>query len=149
MKKTLRVLVIALALVGIMVVPALAGPPAGAGAGKAPLYDSSGFTCPGGAFATEGPTFGFVIMNTNARGDLIVQVSLKGATPDATYNIWVNQDPGTCPLSLPTAPDALTTNGRGNGNVHVKVLREAGADNFWVSADGGGPVLRSTAVTLD
>ena len=113
------------------------------------MYENPVYNCADGAIATEGLTFGFVVLNTNAKGDLIVQVAVKGATSDATYNIWVNQDPGACPLSTPTAPDALTTNKKGNGNAHVKIDRVAGATNFWVSVAGGGPVLRSTAVTLD
>ena len=125
------------------------GPPDGAGAGKAPFYDSNSYTCPGGAGDTTGPTFGFVILNTNANGDLIVQVALKGSTPNATYDIWVNQNPGGCPLGAPTADDALSTNSKGNGNTHLEIQRVAGATNFWVSAVGGGQVLRSTAVTLD
>ena len=146
MKKIAIVLIVCLVL-GILVAgQAFANE---AGAGKAPLYDSDGYTNPGGASDTTGSTYGFVIMNTNSSGDLIVQVALKGATPKETYDIWVNQDPGACPLPSPTAPDALTTNGEGNGNAHVKVTRVDGATNFWISAVGGGQMLRSTAVVLD
>ena len=125
------------------------GQPTGAGAGKAMLYNSASFDCETGAGDTSGPTYGFVILNTNGNGDLIVEVSLKGATSKATYDIWVNQDPGACPLAVPTAPGALMTNAKGNGNAHVKIARFSGATNFWVSAVGGGQVLRSTAAVLD
>ena len=126
-----------------------AQPPAGAGAGKASLYDSDPCTYPGGASDTSGPTYGFVIINTNDSGDLIVEVALKGAIANATYDVWVNQYPGGCPLSSPTDPGAITTNKKGNGNAHVEIKRVVGATNFWVSAVGGGQVLRSTAVELD
>jgi len=150
---TVVVIVLALTMVGTT----LAAPQ---GAGKALLYerpggdgDPDGFTCSEGAANPGGPTFGFVVLNTNGKPgtdkDLIVQVSLKGATPNATYDIWINQDPGACPLLTPTAPGALTTNAQGNGNAHVQVPRGSGASNFWVSAVGGGQVLRSTAVPLD
>lgn len=143
---TMVVIVLALTMVGTVVA-------APQGAGKAPLFDSTPYTCAEGATDTTGPTFGFVVLNTNSKPDtdkdLIVQVSLKGATPNATYDIWVNQDPGACPLLTPTAPGALTTNVLGNGNAHVQVSRIPGATNFWVSAVGGGQVLRSTAVPLD
>jgi hypothetical protein len=123
-----------------------------AGAGKASLYNSPnytpGVTCPNGADDTSGPTFGFVVMNINHNGDLIVEVSLKGATPSNSYDIWVNQDPGTCPLSEPTKVGALTTNRNGNGNTHLKITAQVGAANYWVSAVGGGQVLRSTALNL-
>lgn len=116
---------------------------------KAPLYDSSESTCEGGAVDTSGPTFGSVVLSTNASGDLSIEVKLKGATSQATYDIWVNQYPGACPLSSPTAPGVLTTNVKGDGKAHVEVARVAGATNFWVSAVGGGQVLRSTAVVLN
>lgn len=118
------------------------------GAGKAALYNNPAFDCPNGA-TPSGPTYGFAVMNTNNSGDLIVEVAVKGGTPSATYDIWVNQDPGACPLAAPTAPSALATNAQGNGNAHVKVARLAGANTFWVSAVGGGQVLRSTAAQLD
>ncbi len=204
MKKLLRMLVIALALLAVLAVPVLArgpkgaspgrpkeaprgrpdsesgGPPEwasagspkgasngrpdkgtrglngpagnGRGAGKAALYNNPAYECPEGAIPEEGaPTFGFVIMNTNAEEVpiVIVQVSLKGATPDVTYDIWVNQYEGACPHDSPTHPGALTTNSRGNGNAHVEVERVEGATQFWVSATGGARVLRSTAVELD
>ena len=116
-----------------------------AGAGKAPLYNAPGnFTCPTGAQPAVGdPTFGFVVLNTTGNGWLIANVALKGATPDSTYDIYVNQDPGGCPT---VAVDTLTTNGQGNGNANVKVPAVPGATVYWVSAVGGGQVLRSTAV---
>ena len=148
-----KIITIGLAIVVVLTLGAsaalAAGPPAGAGSGKAPLYDSIPFTCNGGASETNGATYGFVILNTNANGDLIVQVALKGAMPNTMYDIWVNQDPGACPLSSPTAPGALKTNIKGNGNAHVKIARVSDATSFWISAVGGGQVLRSTAVVLD
>jgi hypothetical protein len=145
-----KIIVMALALVLVLTLGtsvALAKGPTGAG--KAQLYNSDGYLCASGAADTTGPTFGFVVLNTNGSGDLIVEVSLKGAAPNTSYDIWVNQDPGGCPLDTPTALSALTTNAQGNGNAHVKVARLAGAINFWVSAVGGGQVLRSTAVVLN
>ena len=148
--KKLTILAAVLLTLGLLVAgTVLAGKPPGPGAGKAMLYDSNPFTCEDGATSTDGPTYGFVVLNANANGDLIVQVALKGATPNGTYDIWVNQFPDACPLGAPTAPGALTTNRRGNGNAHVQVARVAGATNFWISAVRGGQVLRSTAVVLD
>ena len=129
-------------LLGSTALPALAK------AGKAPLFDSIPYTCELGATETGGPTYGFAVMNMTGQGMLQIEVSLKGATPNMTYDIWVNQDPGACPLGVPTAPAALTTNSQGNGNAHVSMESVDGAENFWVSAVGGGQVLRSTAVSL-
>jgi len=126
------------------------GKPVGSGAGKAKLFNvGEAFTCADGATDTTGQVFGFVVMNTNRAGDLIVVVSLKRATPNATYDIWVNQDPGACPLEVPTAIGAIRTNRVGNGNGYVKLPRMEGATKFWVSVVGGELVLRSTAVELD
>lgn len=129
--------------------PSDVGKPLGSGAGKAALYNSEAFTCPMGATDLTGRVYGFVVLNTNRDGDLIVQVSLKRATPDADYDIWVNQDPGGCPLTEATAIGALHTNRVGNGNAHLKIERLEEATKFWVSVVGEGLVLRSTAVELD
>ena len=140
-KKALVTGAISAALFGTMVANVFAG------AGKAPLYGPAdpGFTCPGGAFPV-GNVMGFAVINTTGNGMLQVQVSVKGGAPNAVYDVWVNQDPGACPLAVPTAPGALTTNGQGNGNAHVQVPAVAGATKYWVSAVGGGQVLRSVAV---
>jgi len=115
-----------------------------AGAGKAPLYNNSAYLCSTGAQpAAADPTFGFAVLNTTGNGMVIAEVSLKGATANSTYDIYVNQDPGGCPTG---ATGTLTTNGQGNGNANVKVPAVAGATKYWVSAVGGGQVLRSVAV---
>ncbi len=140
-KKNLLTSILTLASFAVLAVPAFAG------AGKAPLYGPSdpGFTCPTGGNAV-GTAMGFVVMNTNNSGDLIVEASLKGALPNTTYDIYVNQDPGDCP-TVPTG--TIITNKQGNGNTHITEIRVPAATNFWVSAVGGGQVLRSPAVTLD
>ena len=100
-------LVVALAASGVAMA---GGPPEGAGATKAPLYCCDNCNC-------CGETYGFAVMNTNGNGDLIVEVSVKKACPNAKYVVGVWQD--TC------APDGsctrLTTNGQGNGNAHLKI----------------------------
>ena len=154
MKNLAKVLMVCLALaLAFSGVAAAGGPPPGAGAGKAPLYWSEAYDCSWGALDTCGPTYGFAVMNTNGNGRLIVEVSVKGGSPNATYDIWVNQYPCNCPLSSPTAPGALTTNGQGNGNAHLNIpsLDCNCWDNtiVWVSVVGGGQMLRSTAAILD
>ena len=152
MKGKRLIIALAIGAVAALVTGGMAlasGQSPGAGAGKAMLYDSVSYDCETGAGDISGQTYGFVILNTNGNGDLIVEVSLKGATPKATYDVWVNQDPGACPLGAPTALGALVTNAKGNGNAHVEITRLSDATNFWVSAVGGGQVLRSTAVVLD
>jgi hypothetical protein len=156
MKKFVVLLVVAL-LALALAIPASAGRPGGSGAAKALLYDSPEYTCEGEAGDTSGRTYGFVVMNTNSNGNLIVAVSLKRARPRTVYQIWVNQNPGGCPAAA--AAGRLVTNLRGNGNATLRVAKVEGAKHFWVSAVGvtptavsavdGGWVLRSPAVELD
>jgi hypothetical protein len=111
------------------------------------FYDSDPYTCSVGASNTAGSPFGSVVIDKD-NGKIIVDVALKGATANSTYDIWVKQDPGGCPLSQPTKSDALTTDNNGNGIAHVDSDFVSGATKFWISAVGGGQVLRSTAVSF-
>jgi len=148
--------------VGIAALTALAvRADVGSGSAKEPLFEDptgTNFTCPSGATSTIGP-FGFVILNTHGPKyvtgeDSVVsaEVAVKGGIPNATYQIFLNQDPNGCP----TAPTGtLTTNVQGNGNGHVEQQRVPGATHFWVSAfdvtDFPAPksLLRSPAAALD
>jgi len=122
-----------------------------AGAQRSSLFDSEPWSCPGGASDTAGATFGFVITNTSSDGKLLAEVSVEGGSPDATYSIWVNQDPGDCPTQPMVS---LTTNRNGNGNAHAVEPRLPGATHFWVSAreepfSPGKQILRGVAVPLN
>jgi hypothetical protein len=153
--RKLTVLMIGVLLVAVLAGTALAEMKPGSGAGKVLLFESQDYSCQDGASDTSGRPFGFAVMNTNRTGELIVQVSLKRAEPNTTYDIWVNQvaegvtDITECALSVATATDALRTNRMGNGNAMVKVPRIDGAVRFWVSATSDTQTLRSRAVTLD
>ena len=148
MKKIAIVLVFCIVVGAIAGGVAMAEKPPGSGASKALLYDSVPSTCADGATDLSDGPYGFVILNTNANGNLSAQFVLKGALPDTHYQVWVNQYPGGCPgVSL----IAITTNGEGNGNFHISVPRLEGATNFWVSAVSySSPlqVLRSPSVVL-
>ena len=113
---------------------------------QANIYDGNDFTCPAGASNTT-TDLGNVFMKISG-STLKVDVVLDGATASSAYDIWVNQDPNGCPLASATAPGALTTDVNGNGNAHVETPLVVGTTNFWITAVGGGQVLRSTAVTL-
>lgn len=113
----------------------------------AAIYESIPYTCPSGASITD-DEFGFVVIDIE-NNTVSVDVSLSGAKPDSSYDIWVNQDPGGCPLSSPTAPGALTTNADGDDIAHVDTPLVETATNFWISAVGGDQVLRSVAVSFD
>ena len=121
----------------------------GHGARKVAFYADPAYTCATGAQPAAGaPTFGFAVLNTTGHKMLNVSVALKGVLPNATYDLWVNQDPGACPLSAPTKVGAVHTNALGNGNGHVRVALVTGAKNFWVSAVSGTSVLRTKAALL-
>ncbi|HZV25612.1 MAG TPA: hypothetical protein VFG00_04900 [Acidothermaceae bacterium] len=122
----------------------------GHGARKVAFFNApSNFTCATGAQPAAGdPTYGFAILNTTGHHKLIVNVVLKGALPSATYDLWVNQYPGACPLSAATKVGAVHTNARGNGTGHLSVTIVSGATDFWVSATSGSSVLRTRAAVL-
>ncbi len=147
MKKVAIVAIVGL-LIAALAVPVVAKRKPPRGAHKARLFNSEPYDCAQGATdRTDGP-YGFVVMNLNRKGRLIVLISVKRATPGTRYDIYVNQDPGACPLAEPTAEGRLRTNRRGMGNALLRVPAVEGATNFWVSVVGGDQVLRSVAVEL-
>jgi hypothetical protein len=139
--------------------PAQLTDPPPQGAAKEPLFDTAVFTCTTGAIPTL-TEFGFVVLNTHGPADatgkdsvVSIEVAIKGGIPNATYQIFLAQDPGNCPnmVSVGTA----TTNAQGNGNGHAEVSRISTATRFWVAAvdlaDLFAPrsILASPAATLD
>jgi hypothetical protein len=140
-------MVLSIIVVGVSLAEELA---VGAGAAKEPLWDSRGHTVEGGATMTN-DAYGFVILNTDESGELIVQFALKGATANAVFRLYVNQIVNSV-IQRPNEVGSLKTNGQGNGNAHFNLSREVGADKFWVTAHDPYPctlVLRSKAVVLD
>jgi len=131
--------------------------PIGAGAAKMPLWNSTGennvgYICAVGALKTDDGPYGFVILNTDASGMLIVQFALKGATPNAVFTLYINQIvDDNC--TFPNMVGTLITNGQGNGNAHFNLPHLVNADKFWVSAIDWDSVqilkLRSVAIVLD
>lgn len=129
----------------------------------ATLYDVSSspattWTCAAGVTDLSTPTDGTV---TWARaGDTIyVQVNVWDGLPSATYDVWVEQNPGTCPpgTSTPSNDGALVTDASGNGTATFSFTATAGAQNFWLSLwtpsgppypGSGAQVLRVPAVQL-
>jgi signal peptidase len=113
----------------------------------APLYDSDPYDCSLGATDTTIQQQKIVILEIDG-GNVKATVVLDNATPNSSYDIWINQDPGGCPLTTPTETGAILTDLSGDGTGDASAPLVGGATNFWVSAVGGGQVLRSTAVTL-
>ena len=108
------------AVAASMAVPvlALASPAGASGATKQTLLDHSGGNCSTGA--TSGtPTTSFAIINT-AGGNVSLEVSVKGLSPNTTYDVDLIQTPsGESCLQSP-GETTLTTNGQGNGNAHLR-----------------------------
>lgn len=110
------------------------------------IFVSNSFTCSTGAAETTADK-GDVTFAVSA-SDLFLTVTLIDATPNTPYDIWVNQDPGACPLSSPTFAGGVTTDGSGNKTESFITPRVSGATKFWVSAVAGIDVFRSIAVEL-
>ncbi len=121
----------------------------GHGAHKGAFFLNPSWSCATGAQPIDhAATFGFAILNTTGHHRLNVNVVLKGAQPNATYDVWINQDPGGCPLGTATKVGAVHTNARGNGTANLHVALVSDATHFWVSATSGTSVLRTRAATL-
>lgn len=125
------------------IMPSVTPIPSGKIAG---LYLSNPYTCPAGATDTTA-SFGTVTILVE-NNTVKVDVAITGADPGASYDIWINQDPGGCPLSSPSFPAGILTDGSGNGSGHFELAEVSGATNFWISAVDINQVLRSTAVSF-
>lgn len=126
------------------------------------LYDVTAtpgaWDCAAGATNTAGGVRG--VVTWTAVGDVVtVKVSVVGGQASASYDVWVEQNPGTCPpgTSNPSNPGALATGLAGTGTATFSFTRAAGATHFWLSlwTPAGPPypglgssVIRSTAVVL-
>lgn len=117
---------------------------------------STTFDCAAGA--TGGTATGSTVFwfQDQVTGDITVQITVTGAAASSTFDVWLEQNPGTCPpgTTSPSNPAALTTDGSGNGTVSFTFTPALGATNFWLSmwtpsgSLTGTQVLRSVAVTL-
>jgi hypothetical protein len=116
MRKLLVSITAAIVLLAFGLSSAFAG---GSGAEKAPLVHNVFESCMGGLINPPSPLptgFGSVVIN--ATGDkLIAEVALKNALPDTTYQVALTQTPSGAGCNVYT--DTITTNGQGNGNVHI------------------------------
>jgi hypothetical protein len=118
----------------------------GRGARKTGLY-AAGSTSAACATAAALPaagakTFGFAVLKTTGSAKLNVTVALKGAAPNASFTVTVNQG-GTC-----STPFTIRTNGAGNGAGHQHLALVPGAKSFWVTATSGSATYATKAVTL-
>jgi hypothetical protein len=118
-----------------------------AGGGSATIYrDSNAFTCPGGAGDTSTPTGTVTISATPTQ--VTVSASVFGLTPNTTYDLYVNQDPGGCPTS--PILNWLTTDGSGSGSAGPTTVSRVGtATVAWISLDNFPPEIhRSGTVAI-
>ncbi len=111
----------------------------GKGARKVGFYATTGATtCATAPVAPSVGTksFGFAILNTTGHGRVNVEVSLKGAAPNATYSVYLDQAGSCSPVFT------LHTNSRGNGNRHLNVAMVSGATQAWLTAiQTAGPAV--------
>ena len=152
MRRLLLSFALALGLSALGASSALAAAPEGAQ--KAPLYGpnaASGFSCESGVFPTP-KQFGFVVLNTPGNEATVsVEVALKRAAPNTEYiHVFVDQSTGPfCTVSFATSN--ITTNKKGNGNLHFTVERVPTATKFWVGMTSASfsETIGSSSVELD
>lgn len=123
-------------VVGATVVLSVAAIAQADGATKANLLKNASGSCSTGA--TSGtPTGGFAIIHSDGAGNVIAEVSLKGAEANHTYTLDLVQTPSgeSCFGSEAT----LTTNGNGNGNVNISEPLLPGTTGAFVLVQASGP----------
>ena len=140
-----------LLLAGFTAVALVVGAPAAmasAGAAKQVILDHAGGNCSTGA--TSGtPTNSFAVINAHG-GNVSVEVSLKGLSPNTTYDVDLVQTPsGESCLQSP-GETSLTTNGKGNGNAHWSepILPGTTGAFVMVIAPGFSDILSTTGTSI-
>ena len=113
MAGALKLFLATLVVAGITAGVAAAG---GGGSGKFPLLgpDGNAFCDGSGVLSGQDLGFGFAVINAPSNGTVETTVSLKGLTPNTTYNVELIQGVADCH----TIDATITTNGTGNGTVH-------------------------------
>jgi hypothetical protein len=121
---------------------------------KAPLYGpeaATAFSCEAGVFPTP-KKFGFVVLDTPGNeGTVSGEIALKRAAPNTEYvGIFVDQSTGSLCTPSPIAT-SITTNKKGNGNLHFSVERVPSATKFWVgmTSASSSETIGSSSVELD
>lgn len=116
------------------------------------LYNVTGnaaaFACATGTTNTTLPTASTVLWR-KVGTTVQATITLSGALASTTFDVWVEQNPGTCPpgSSTPSNPAAITTNASGNGAATITFTPMAGAAGFWLTlwAPGQAQGLRTLA----
>lgn len=111
--------------ISVVVVGALASPAfADNGAQKVQFQNNPFATCTGPLGGT--PSDSFAVIKTDGNGTLSAEVSFKDENPNATYDVFLYETP-SCEF---VDSEQLTTNGQGNGNVHLSGPLNGATDAF-------------------
>jgi hypothetical protein len=152
MSRLLLSLALAASLSALSASTALAQAPGGAQ--KAPLYGpqaANGFSCEAGVFPTP-KKFGFVVLDTPGNEATVSgEIVLKRAAPNTEYvGVFVDQSNGPFCTGIPIGNN-ITTNKKGNGNLHFSVERVPSATKFWVGMTSATALetIGSSSVELD
>jgi hypothetical protein len=117
----------------VAIVAAVATAVATAGSGKFELLGPSGNAyCDGGVLAGDPGGFGFAVINLTGEGDVAATVSVKGLDPNTEYHVYLVQGPA----DRGTVDGTITTNGQGNGTIHVS--EPSVSSHAWVGIETGG-----------
>jgi signal peptidase len=113
----------------------------------AQVWVSNGYDCSKGA--ADNQLQRGILISKQVDDQVILTVQVNGADPNKSYDLWVNQDLGACPLGSATQVDFLTTDTQGNGNATYETTAYPGASVLWISLSGGSEVLRSSTVNFN
>lgn len=119
-----------------------------------PLTQANGnASCSGSPTQQGGVTFGSMIITKtgsgSGSGQLIANVMLQNATPNAIYNISMIQTPSTSGCHVTVG--MLTTNAQGNGNANVQVPVRAVTPSdtgVWVALNNANGFTNSFATRV-
>jgi len=121
--------------------------------------DHGAWNCVTGVTDLSMPTDSTVTWQKLVNGDVRVVINLDGAKATSTFDVWVEQNPGTCPpgTGTPSNMGAVTTDANGDGTATITFTPMTGSVNFWLTlwTPAGPPypgtgeqVLRAKAVAF-
>jgi hypothetical protein len=129
---------------------AIAVPTAGAAknsAHKSPLLKEAFGFCNGNGIGGQ-PQDGFAILKQNGNNTVSETVAVKNGPPNATYFVSLVQTPSGSGCNQFNPNVELTTNGQGNGNIHVNAPEVPGTTGAFAELFPANAAAFATGIIL-